>query len=1021
MTTGATGRAEPQHVTTVEGISEYELDNGLRILLFPDPSKPQVTVNMTVLVGSRHEGYGEAGMAHLLEHMLFKGTPDHPEIPKVLKEHGAEFNGTTWLDRTNYYETLPASDENLDFAIELEADRLMNSYVRGEDLASEMTVVRNEFERGENSPSSILGQRIMSAAYEWHNYGQSTIGNRADIERVPIENLQEFYRRYYQPDNVVLIVAGSFDPEFALESIQKHFGAIPRPERTLNSTYTEEPAQDGERLVTLRRVGDVGLAGAVYHIPAGGHPEYAAIDVMEHILTSSPSGRLYKGLVETKLAASVSGAAYALHDPGVLRLMAEASPGVDPKDVLSRMLEITETLGDDGVTEEEVERAKRYWMKIWEMSLADSSRMATQLTEWVAQGDWRLIFIYRDRLEAVTPDDVNAVAKKYLRRNNRTAGLFIPTKAPQRVTVPETPNLAEMIGDYEGRESVAAGEAFDVSPEKIEERTTRTTLPSGIKAAFLPKKTRGESVVLRMTLRYGDAESLSGLRTATEILPALMLRGTEKLSRQEIQDQLDTFKARLAPGGGPGEATFELQTRREHLADALGILKQILREATLPESELEIIRNARISDREQSLTDPTALARVALSKAITPDYDPEDVRYVATVQEEIDAWKALSRDEIQKLYDQFLNGTHGEVAVVGDFDIAEIQPILEETFANWTVEQPYAHIPRSGDVDVKAERKQIETPDKENAVYLAGTVFPMSENNPDSPPLLIGNFILGSSGLSSRLGDRVRQKGGLSYGVGSQISFSSQDERTTFYSYAIANPQNMGKVETAIREEIQLLLDDGVTEDELERAKHGYLERQIVDRSDDSKLAAILASTAHLDRTMEYYSEREETISELTPEDVNGALKEWINLDRIAVVVAGDFEKYSTTTERPEAEPMSTSDAKDFQETESGLRYKILAQGDDNNPSATDTVVCHYRGWLDNGEEFDSSYKRGEPTTFPLNGVIAGWTEGLQLIGKGGKIELEIPSKLGYGARGVPGVIPAGATLHFEVELVDVK
>src|SRR6266404_2586705 len=206
----------PRKIASVEGITEYQLDNGLRVLLFPDNSQSKVTVNMTVLVGSRQEGYGETGMAHLLEHMVFKGTPTHPKIPKELQEHGASFNGSTSNDRVNYFETLAATDENLEFAVSLEADRMVNSYIKKEDLDSEMTVVRNEFERGENSPSAVLGKRIAAAAYNWHNYGKPTIGNRSDIERVPIENLRAFYQKYYQPDNIVLIVAGNFDPTQAL-------------------------------------------------------------------------------------------------------------------------------------------------------------------------------------------------------------------------------------------------------------------------------------------------------------------------------------------------------------------------------------------------------------------------------------------------------------------------------------------------------------------------------------------------------------------------------------------------------------------------------------------------------------------------------------------------------------------------------------------------------------------------------------------------------------------------------------
>src|SRR6266576_1268860 len=207
----------PKKLASVEGITEYELDNGLRVLLFPDNSQSKVTVNMTVLVGSRHEGYGETGMAHLLEHMVFKGTPKHPKVPKELQEHGAQFNGSTSDDRVNYFETLAATDENLEFAIGLEADRLVNSFIKKEDLDSELTVVRNEFERGENSPTAVLGKRIAAAAYDWHNYGKPTIGNRSDIERVPIENLRAFYQKFYQPDNIVLIVAGKFEEARALE------------------------------------------------------------------------------------------------------------------------------------------------------------------------------------------------------------------------------------------------------------------------------------------------------------------------------------------------------------------------------------------------------------------------------------------------------------------------------------------------------------------------------------------------------------------------------------------------------------------------------------------------------------------------------------------------------------------------------------------------------------------------------------------------------------------------------------
>ena len=276
-----------QKVTAVEGITEYAFPNGLHVLLFPDPSKPKVTVNMTYEVGSRHEGYGETGMAHLLEHLLFLRTTNGRNVNQELADHGGDYNGSTWYDRTNYYETVTASDENLRWAIGLEADRMVNMRIEKVLLDSEMTVVRNEFESGENSPYRVLRQRMLEAAYSFHSYGRDTIGNRSDIENVPIDRLAAFYRKYYQPDNAVLTIAGQFDPSKALALVESSFGAIRKPQRVLEKTYTVEPPQEGERMVTLRRTGDDQEVAAVYHTPAASHPDTDALQVLATILGQS--------------------------------------------------------------------------------------------------------------------------------------------------------------------------------------------------------------------------------------------------------------------------------------------------------------------------------------------------------------------------------------------------------------------------------------------------------------------------------------------------------------------------------------------------------------------------------------------------------------------------------------------------------------------------------------------------------------------------------------------------------------
>lgn len=873
-------------LASVEGITEYAFDNGLKVLLLPDPSRPKVTINMTVLVGSRHEGYGESGMAHLLEHMVFKGTPTFPDIPKALKDHGAEYNGTTWFDRTNYFETMPASDENLEFGIKLEADRLVNSYVKREDLLKEFTVVRSEFERGEDSATRVMLQRMMGAAFEWHNYGKSTIGNRSDIERVPIENLQAFYKKYYQPDNVVLVVAGAFDEQKALGYISKYFGSIPRPNRVLDKTYTEEPPQDGERLVVVRRVSSVGAAGAIYHVPAGSHPDFAAVEVLANILSDEPSGRLYKALVETKKASSVFATTFSLHDPGVLwvNLETEADKLEAARDT---MIQTLESLPQAKITDEEVARAKQQFLKRREELMTRPDRVATELSEWVSKGDWRLFFIHRDRLEKVTAADVNRVAQQYLTRNNRTVGIYYPEKEAQRAIVArvEPGQIEALVKDYKGREAVVRGEAFDPTPANIEARTKRDSI-EGVKLALLPKKTTGETVNLQLNLRFGNLDSLKGQQSAARLLGDLLERGTTKRDRQQLRDALDKLGSKLSINSGVGLVSVSISAKRKTLPETLDILAEILRSPALPEKELELLRRETLEQIEKQRTEPTALAPLTVARKLSP-YPPGDPRYVPTIDEEIANLKAVTVDDIRSLYKQL--GAIGELAIVGDFDVDATRKAFADMLTGWKGNQPYALIERVAREDIKGELEKINTPDKANAMYFAGLSIALNDSDPDFPALAMANYILGGGTLSSRLGNRVRQNEGLSYGVASVLTVDTKNKASGFRIYAICNPKNVDKVQEVIAEELKLFVDKGISSEELAAAQRGYLEQAKVGRTRDDALARALATNEFAGRTYAHQAKLEQAISELTPIAVRDTFRRHIDPRRLVIVEAGDF------------------------------------------------------------------------------------------------------------------------------------
>jgi len=880
---------------SVEGITEYKLANGFRVLLFPDPSKQTATVNITYLVGSRHEGYGETGMAHLLEHMVFKGSTKHKDIPKELTAHGARPNGTTWYDRTNYFETFEATEENLDWALDLEADRMVNSFIAKKDLETEFSVVRNEFESGENNPQNILMQRMMSTAYLWHNYGKSTIGSREDIERVPIENLQAFYRRWYQPDNAMLVVAGKFDEAKTLGKIQKLFGAIPKPTRTLPTTWTVEPAQDGERTVTLRRVGDVQMVGALYHVPAGSHPDFAAVSVLSFLLGDTPSGRLHKALVETQKASQSFAFAFQLHDPGALLLGAEVRTDKSIDEARDALLKVVDEAAKQPPTAEDVKRAKDNLQKNWETTMRNSEQSALQLSEWASRGDWRLMFLHRDRLENVTPEQVHKVAQAFLQPENRTVGVYLPSQAAVRVKVPETRNVMAMVKDYKGRAAMAQGEEFDPAPAAIEKRLIRRTIEPGIKLVLLPKKTRGAMVNASLTLRLGDEPSLQGKATAAELAGGMLMRGTTTKTRQQLRDEADRLKAQLQVFGSATSAGATFETTRENLAAALRLTAEILRSPSFPESEMELLRQETLTQLENSKSDPQQKAFTALQKHLYP-WPKNDPRYTADPDEEIALVKAAKLADVKSFHQGFYGASAAEIAIVGDFDAKEIDALVQELFGDWKSKQAFKRLATVYQ-DRPVSREAIKAPDKESAVFASSMRMPMRDDHADYPAMVLGNFMTGGGFLNSRLAVRLRQKEGISYGVGSSFFANPFDQNGEFQGFAIYAPQNRERLEAAFMDEMAKILDKGFTAEEIADAKKGWLQGRSVSRSTDRELARTLALREYYNRTLKWDETLEKSIDGLTGEQILKAMKAHIDPAKISIIQSGDWDKFKPAAE----------------------------------------------------------------------------------------------------------------------------
>ncbi len=877
-----------QKVTSVEGITEYAWPNGLRVLLFPDQSQPKVTVNITYLVGSRHEGNGEAGMAHLMEHILFLRTKSGKDVKKEITDHGADWNGSTSDDRTNYFETVTATDENLAWALGLEAERMSNMRVEKELLDKEMTVVRNEFEMGENNPINVLYERTIGTAYSFHPYGRPTIGSRSDIENVPIDKLDAFYHKFYRPDNAVLTIAGKFDESKALAGVNAGLGAIPKPQTAIPKTYSVEPPQEGERSITLRRRGDNQAIMVLYHMPAATHPDLAAIEVLADLLGDTPSGRLYKALVETKKAVNVGMEEQPMHDPGYVIAIALLRPEQNIDEAREIELKTLAGVVQQPPTQQEVDQAKTRILKQIDLLLTNSQRVGLYLSEAVAAGDWRLLFQTRDRIREVTAQDVARVAKAYFKDTNRTLGQFIPTNTPDKAEIPAAPDAATALKDYKGGEAVSAGEVFTPSPANIESRLVRAKLPGGLRLELLPKKTRGGVVMARIQLDFGDEQSVFDRTVAGSAVTGMLSRGTKTKSRQQLEEAFDKLKTNWSVGGNAVGATFSLQTTEANLPAALRLAAEVLSQPAFEEKEWDQWQQQRLASIEQSLHEPTAIASNELQRKLNP-YPHGHLRHVSTIEERLEDNKKLKLDEVRQFYADFYGASNGAFLVAGQFDQAEMQKLAAELFGDWKSPKPYKRVPASYN-KVAADDEKVETPDKQNAMIGVGMTAKMSDSDPDYPAMIIANYIYGGSG-SSHLFKRVRDKEGLSYGVGSGFSAPPVDDGGVFMMQAISAPQNTPKVEASLKDELAQVLKNGFTAEEVAAAKKSWLEEQMVGRANDSTLLGLMGQHQRFDRTFKWEGDLESKVSALTPEQVNEAFRRHIDPAALFVIKAGDFKK----------------------------------------------------------------------------------------------------------------------------------
>lgn len=873
MSKALTEKQLPSCLQEADGIREYRLENGLKVLLVHNPSAPVVTLQVVYHVGSRNEAVGFTGSTHFLEHMLFRGTPKFnkqkgSQIASVLNRVGANFNATTWVDRTTYYETVPA--EQLDLALQIEAERMQHAFIRDRDRKAEMTVVRNELERDENEPDSIMWKHLFAHAFLAHPYHHPTIGWHSDVEGVPTARLRKFYKEFYHPNNASLILVGDFQEKAALEAIQRHFGPIPPSAKPIPQMYTQEFAQQGERRFEIRRPGQLGIVQMAWHVPPMEHHDSVALDVLQDILSEGVSSRLYQGLVESELALYAGAFNLQLRDPGLFIVHSKLASNATHAQVETAIEAVLQTLRESPPEAAELQRVKNQVRAAFSYQRHGSQQLASVLAEFEAASSWQHLVHYLDQLEQVTAEDIQRVVKTYLQRDNRTVGHFVPGEA-QALELNQRTELRtteRKVHKSSGRKTPKG-------------RIQRFEFGNGVLLA--QENHLDNTLSIQGRLRAGIAYNPDHLHPLAQLTAGMLKKGSQRFSKLELSDRLALMGSALDFRLGTDTLGFSLRCLSEHFEDTLALLQEVLKHPTFPAEELDKLKKQRIDRLKQRLDSTDAMAYDLLYRQLFPE---GHYHYQPTLESLIQATEETSLDDVKSFYERQFGWGGMVVAGVGDFDAQSLLDFLGHHFQDGSSEiAPWPEIP---DVPLQDQGETLiyAMPDKANVSIVMGHQTQLKRTDPDYFAAMLSNHVLGQSSLSSRLGVRIRDDLGLTYGIYSFFPDLGRSSGPWVVSVT-THPDNVQAAISETRKVVAKCVREGLTPRELEEARSSLIGSYLVNLTTHPEIASRLLQIEQYQLGLDYFQTRAKRIQTITQTDILAALQRHIHPERLSIAIAG--------------------------------------------------------------------------------------------------------------------------------------
>jgi zinc protease len=870
----------------LQGIEEYRLPNGLRIVLMPDSTKPTFTVNLTVLVGSIHEGAGENGMAHVFEHILFHSAEGFPDITTTLKDLGANYNGSTSFERTNYFETCRATDENLETAIRLEAARLGRAELKADDLAKESKIVENEFDIGESNPVGLLYKALLGAMYDFHAYARSPIGTLEDFRALKIEKIRAFYKKYYRPDTAVLFLTGKFDRARALALVQKHFGDLKGTGEGRPAYTSREPAARGERRATVRKNGSSFYIAVAYRIPGSSAYDSVVASVLAGMLARHKAGPMHEALVGKGLAAMLEVGSLDLQSTSPFLALAMVPKDKDPQAAETAIVEHFESR-IDALTQEDLDRAKGSLDRDFDELMNDPEALGRQLSEFEAAGSWKLLLIRRELAKKVTLDEVKKFAARFLRRENRVVGRFEPDEKAAAVQPDPEPAL-DSYADLMSKISPTSKSVkeFAYTPENLQ-ASLKWVEVGPAKAGLISKEVKGDDVYIEIRIPFAGRAAVRPLLAAGEALASIMTERTAELDKAAVAKKLAEAKATIDVDVELDGAAVSIKAKTSTIREVMALATSMVRAPHVTPEQLKEHVGRTEGQIKSRLDNPMMLVMEEVPKMLFPESDP---RRPLSHEQKLEALGRLTVEDLTKFHKEFFGAGGMLVGVVGGLAAEDVRALLEPLVKGWAAAQPFK-VERAAAVDrVTAAKSVVPTPGKPAAFSILVQPFRMETTSPEHAALDAATWALFQDPLASRIPKKVREQKALSYMTGGQLVLRASGDLGIVLIFTQTKPESADQALALIREEVDRALKDGITAEEVQSFIKAYRNRVAQMRSRDPAIASAVVELHRWGLDFNTWAKRDSAVDALSPDAVNAALRAHLKPDAAGLIQIGDFK-----------------------------------------------------------------------------------------------------------------------------------